>query len=392
MSNWAAIVYGRTYEVDFRLITIPHNFDERDRQWTLDYIFDTTKYPENLPGNPIWSFFQNHKYRVIGVTCMADELIENSPETVTLSQSIAKDRVGRPLHLFVGYVAQRPFSPVPSKSIKNFARLYKYVEKCWLDKRYDVNSSQFDEKRLSKYEYLFVQEKYASVNENDKPQEIEKKSLFNFEEDKVKVWPTLEDDKLWFIASQYQESLSICFDIPRKSELVTLGFQNGTASDVDNVTTLIKKKSYQTDRKSYEEDKEFVEVQKKREIPVEQISRKQIPLHPSLIPLGFFKGIIELLEEKKILELLEFSAGKLSSKKDRVYQRFPPSTKRSFIHKLRNVSEILEAIAQRIESYDKTIGSSKVSRPGYGYHRSNSIGKTEKYYGFIEEDQEKENE
>ena len=45
-SKWAAIVYSRTYEVDFRFIVLPKAFTEKDKKWAEKYILGTTRLPE----------------------------------------------------------------------------------------------------------------------------------------------------------------------------------------------------------------------------------------------------------------------------------------------------------------------------------------------------------
>ncbi|NJN08167.1 MAG: hypothetical protein HC815_09270 [Richelia sp. RM1_1_1] len=70
MNQWSALVYGRTYEVDFRLIAMPEDFNDEDKKWALKYILGTTRSPEKLPEQPRWSLFKNDKYCVVGVTAL----------------------------------------------------------------------------------------------------------------------------------------------------------------------------------------------------------------------------------------------------------------------------------------------------------------------------------
>ena len=73
--QWAAIVYGRTYHLDFRFITIPHDFTASDITWASQHILATTHQARNLPSNPRWSLFKNDSYCVVGITCMVRDLI-----------------------------------------------------------------------------------------------------------------------------------------------------------------------------------------------------------------------------------------------------------------------------------------------------------------------------
>ena len=90
MSNykWASIVYSRTYEVDFRLLAVPENFNANDKQWSLDYILATTRSAKELSEKPRWSLFNNSKYCVIGVTCMLRDLISQDSQ---ISEDMTKD-------------------------------------------------------------------------------------------------------------------------------------------------------------------------------------------------------------------------------------------------------------------------------------------------------------
>jgi len=102
--KWAAIVYGRSYHLDFRFITIPHNFTAQDIQWATPYILATTQKARNLANSPRWSLFKNDSYCIVGVTCMVRDLIPQLGED--LIEVMSKDDQGRPLYVFVGYVAQ----------------------------------------------------------------------------------------------------------------------------------------------------------------------------------------------------------------------------------------------------------------------------------------------
>ena len=129
--GWATIVYGRTYHLDFRFITIPHDFSASDLAWASQHIVATTQQAWNLAGSPRWSLFKNNSYCVFGVTCTVKDLIG----------SAAKDDRGRPLYVFVGYVAHShsPLSipPYEAQCLDNFKILYQAVEQVWSVKNYD---------------------------------------------------------------------------------------------------------------------------------------------------------------------------------------------------------------------------------------------------------------
>lgn len=131
---WAPLVYARTKETDFRLLAIPQDFEQEDKNWLEIYIAKTTQNAEELPHNPRWSFFISQKYCVVGVTCRADELVLNQPEYAELT----KDELGRPLYLFVGYGTKLEtheslcYIQYYQQNLDIFAPLYEYVKEKWL--------------------------------------------------------------------------------------------------------------------------------------------------------------------------------------------------------------------------------------------------------------------
>ena len=101
-ADCAPIVYGRTYEVDFRYIVLPEDFqgnslvgfEIKEQDWLNNHIRSSTLAAEKLPKKPRWSILKNEKYSVIGVTCMADELAKEN----------TKDRESRSLYVFLGFM------------------------------------------------------------------------------------------------------------------------------------------------------------------------------------------------------------------------------------------------------------------------------------------------
>ena len=134
-NKWAAFVYARTYEMDFRLIAVPQDFKENGIKWALNHIIGTTQLPENLKKAPIWSLFRNKDYCIVGVTCMARDLIGQETDKT-------KDSNNRPLYLFAGYAARldkkhgaASIPPYTPGNLELFGLAYKYVEDKWRDKR-----------------------------------------------------------------------------------------------------------------------------------------------------------------------------------------------------------------------------------------------------------------
>lgn len=142
MSQWSALIYGRTYEVDFRMLAMPDYFSDRDKQWAIEYILATTDRPERLLNSPRWSLFNNGKYCAIGITCAVNYLAADS--------RYQQDFKARSLYAFVGYVARLQangrFPPLPQYGdldLAEFARTYdRYICQCWFVKSYESSSKQ----------------------------------------------------------------------------------------------------------------------------------------------------------------------------------------------------------------------------------------------------------
>ena len=229
--TWAPIVYGRSYYIDFRFITIPEDFGDRDLAWASTYILATTQKARNLSQAPRWSLFKNNARCVIGVTCMVRDLIGNSGYNSL--EIMDKDEHGRPLYIFVGYatklnptIAPTNFPTYRGTNLDSFQPLYREIEKVWLAHDYD-NRKPF----LSSYEALG-----NDVDEIDAPA-IEATLPFNTATrypDKTFVWPRShqQNNRLWATTAQCLEPTSVCLDIQGK-QLVNSPFLNQTITEIE---------------------------------------------------------------------------------------------------------------------------------------------------------------
>ncbi|CAD5990470.1 hypothetical protein PCC9214_05804 [Planktothrix tepida] len=233
MSNWASLVYGRTYEVDFRFITIPDDFTVENKDWAWDYIRVTTRTAENLANNPRWVLFKNECHCVVGVTCMVRELIGQS--TDKSSENLTKDSKGRPLYIFIGYVAKvnelHGLPPImPYGNLDIFKPLYDYVRDHWLVKSYEAASktpflSEYRELSYSPKAVTDFDRQYFTLNTKDVQS--------------VDLWPDLADARqnLWIAASEYivnfpDESMSLCLGLANQKDASSGPFLNVTATSI----------------------------------------------------------------------------------------------------------------------------------------------------------------
>ncbi|MEC4818424.1 MAG: hypothetical protein SAK29_34910 [Scytonema sp. PMC 1069.18] len=234
MSSWAGIVYGRTYEVDFRFITVPQDFTNEDRDWAGSYIRVTTRAAEQLPENPRWSLFKNEEHCVVGVTCMLRELLSPLNET---TEQFTKDSQGRPLYVFVGYVAKADeagnFPPIPPYSGKNlelFKQLWwTFVERKWLVKPYDTEGKMATP---SSYEELTDSSPTAIPDLDRDYYSLNQMSHI------AGLWPDVNTrEGLWTavtqqIAADPHASLSLCLGVATRKDVLESPVLNATVADV----------------------------------------------------------------------------------------------------------------------------------------------------------------
>ncbi len=209
MSKWAAIVYGRTYHLDFRFITVPQDFTQQDITWASQHIVATTQQARNLAHAPRWSLFKDDHHCVVGVTCMVKDLIANT----------VKDDQGRPLYVFVGYVAQLTAN-LPSQNLPlyadncldHFKILYQEIEQVWLVKNYDLNS-----KHPSLSQYCPVN--FDNLAIAPESPELPQLNLNSQHPDQIYLWPnsTPQNSLLWQAAAQSSAPIAVCLNIQGKA-------------------------------------------------------------------------------------------------------------------------------------------------------------------------------
>jgi hypothetical protein len=248
MSKWAAIVYGRTYHLDFRLITIPHDFTQLDLDWASQHIVATTQQARNLVGSPRWSLFKNNNYCVVGVTCMVKDLIGDR----------VKDDQGRPLYVFVGYVAQltenlaiQNLPPYAENCLDSFKILYQEIEQVWLVKNYEPNSTH---PSLSQYRPINFDNSAIALSTQELPQ----LNHHSQRPDKIYLWQssTQQNSLLWEVSAQSSVPITTCLNIQGKA-LNNSPFLNQSTTQteqfqiLDRVTTQGKYHALDADNDNY---------------------------------------------------------------------------------------------------------------------------------------------
>ncbi|MGV2829493.1 hypothetical protein [Myxosarcina sp. GI1(2024)] len=236
--QWAAIVYGRSYQLDFRFIALPEDFREREITWASKYIFATTRKAKKLSTYPRWSLFKNESHCVVGVTCMVRELISSLNPDLTAIQS--KDNRGRPLYIFVGYVTRITNSQCPlilpaytGDRLRDFANLYRYVGQVWTVEDYHQNSKK---PLITNYRTIgFSATKFKS---NLTAKALEQLNHEQKYPDRVFLWQNnLQNNlQLWLAAAHCPYPVSLCLNINSKQYFANSPFLNQTLSELESFT------------------------------------------------------------------------------------------------------------------------------------------------------------
>ena len=239
--GWAAIVYGRTYHLDFRFITVPHDFSASDLTWASQHIVATTQQARNLAGSPRWSLFKNDSYCICGVTCTVKDLLGHT----------VKDDRGRPLYIFVGYVAHSDLAlgSIPAYSaecLDNFKILYQSVEKVWSIKNYDLHSRK---PSLSQYYTVDFDDSATDSIEEQLPQ----LNQLTQHPNQIYLWQskTWQNRLLWQASAICPSPIATCLNISGKA-LINSPFLNQSSDRVEQFQILErepidKSQSFQTE-------------------------------------------------------------------------------------------------------------------------------------------------
>lgn len=253
MSNyWSPIIYGSTYEVDFRLIVKPEDFEQKQIKWAKKYILETIQIKEgkdwatNLRDSPRWSLFRFDPKKnepiccIIGVTGMAD----------MFSDSMNQDYCGRPLYAFVGCVARLSSTaeaPLPPLTIDFFKSIYeKYVEKRWEEKQFQAEKA--DERAKAKYQEYPIG-KYDF--------ELSELPDLNTERGKIRLFPqpSTEEERNKFLlaAFRHEKPTSICLGLPEQKYVSEKVFLNAGLINIQEIKNIISEKKKSTSEATQKE-------------------------------------------------------------------------------------------------------------------------------------------
>ena len=228
--GWAAIVYGRSYHLDFRFIAIPDDFTKPDTDWALEHILASTQQARNLANHPRWSLFKNDSHCVVGVTCMVRDLAGHS--STYPREAIAKDDRGRPLYTFIGYVTKldgdrvlQNFPAYTEADFDRFGTLCREIVKVWWVKNYER-----DRIKPSKSHYQALEFSELTVSNSSQLPHL---NTYSKDPERTYLSPSSNqhNNLLWLASLRSLQPTSTCLNIKGKP-LVNSPFLNQTIANL----------------------------------------------------------------------------------------------------------------------------------------------------------------
>ncbi|MTF40331.1 hypothetical protein [Cyanobacterium aponinum] len=239
--QWKPVVYTRTYEVDFRFIALPNNFDLETKNWLESYISPSMRsvQTKNLSNHPRWVLVKNEQYCLVGVTCLIRDLISSSEE----NQEYTQDTFGRPVYGFFGYICEMDniFKNddfyIPSKIMSNFECLFNYVKENWFLKSYQIYQRQSEQ---SEFTVENINQQFDElVCENNSEHKVFEEINFQ-NKNAVKLWSIEKNDQLWRSACKINQNISLCLNLANQLDLINSPFLNGTVLDLQEDEEIIR--------------------------------------------------------------------------------------------------------------------------------------------------------
>jgi hypothetical protein len=241
--GWSPIIYGRTYEVDFRFLVTPVNFSKADMDRIWDYIKVTTRSAETLPGKPRWLFFRGKSECVVGVTCMVRDLMavlpQLCPQPLQPLPDMTRDRLGRPLYVFVGYhtKSSNP-SIIPERDLKHFLSPYiEFIPQKWFETDATLGSNQAADLKVP-YQVQFRPEDGIQPDATWQPIPIEE--LLPQTSDEIALRNVVEAQNIWWTAVQTPRRLSICIGNLTRRDLVNSEFRVAAIEEVQQHEAILR--------------------------------------------------------------------------------------------------------------------------------------------------------
>ena len=232
-SKWAPLIYGRTYAVDFRFLAVPHDFNERITNDIWEFIKVTTRSAENLSSKHRWIFLRTNRHCIIGVTCLIRDLLPSDKDNV--SEDLTRDRHGRPLYAFVGFVSKTLVpSVVPAMNLALFAAPYlELIPQKWDESYAEVGNLQGVSHSLkTEYNKQFSLEEGIAADRT-RP-EIPFEQLMPFNQDAIVLWNIADTQNILFSASRSAQSIYLCTGNLTLRELLDSHFMSAVLEEIQS--------------------------------------------------------------------------------------------------------------------------------------------------------------
>ena len=213
VTKWAPLVYGRTYEIDFRFLAKPDDFGKERENWSRGHISASLLFStyDELRGHPRRVMFRDQDHCIVGISCMVDE-IPGVPDEQ------CRDKNDRPLYIFIGLVSQTPFPQIPSRELRWFSEIYdECVKPRFLEKPYSREKGRPPA-------FPYETRKWRLPSEPKK----HLSGRLNTDEKKVGFWSEEDSEKVWHNAAHSKETVSVCLGLSRKSDALTGPLLNAT--------------------------------------------------------------------------------------------------------------------------------------------------------------------
>lgn len=261
--QWAPLVYGRTLEVDFRLLSIPQGLDQTDLDWVKSHISSSIIYPDDLRDGHRWSIFKNERYCVFALTCMAN--------LVSTRRVVVQNR---DLYVFAGYVSKIDSElfpepphhpPVPTLAAVNrppfgvFRTLYEYVDFLWEDERTILERKDIEQSfgAVARLERILESIYNLAAYEGN--------PVLNYSRSAVRLVPDQQsaqpggNSMLWNEAAISFRPVSLCIGLPDQSSAVKGSFMNATTYATNNIE-IVKRPTKPIKTKGADADQIRIEV------------------------------------------------------------------------------------------------------------------------------------
>jgi hypothetical protein len=238
-SKWAPLIYGRTYAVDFRFLAVPDDFDERITNYIWEFIKVTTRSAENLSSKPRWIFLRTNRRCIIGVTCLIRDLLYSDKDNV--SEDLTRDRHGRPLYAFIGFVSKTLVpSVVPAMNLALFAAPYlELIPQKWDESYAEVGNLQGVSQAL-KTEYNNQFSLAEGIAEDRTRPEILFERLMPENQDTIVFWNIADAQNILFSASRSDRPIYLCTGNLTLRELLDSQFMSAAIEEIQSCSEVQK--------------------------------------------------------------------------------------------------------------------------------------------------------